>query len=56
MTKSERELVLEVISAFHWHDKVKHGKSMARLREAVNNLERAMGNEPGRYTKTPNVV
>jgi len=39
MTKNERELVTEVINSFQWHQAMKHGKSMARLREAVANLE-----------------
>lgn len=39
MTKTESALAQAVIDAFHWHDTVKHGKSMARLREAVSALE-----------------
>lgn len=39
MTKHEKELVTEVINSFTWHQAMKHGKSMARLREAVQALE-----------------
>lgn len=42
MTKPERELVQAVIEAFRWHDRAKHGKSMARLREAIDALAKAM--------------
>lgn len=38
MTKTEKELVQHVIEAFMIHDKVKHGRSMAVLRESVKKL------------------
>lgn len=45
MTKAERELVQSVIDAFNWHDKMKHGKSMARLREAVSQLDASLNRQ-----------